>query len=47
MSQAVVRRVSIAAPEFKHFPEFPDGFRPGIMRLRRALGCNEDWHQHL
>jgi uncharacterized cupin superfamily protein len=34
-----VQRVSIAAPEFKHFPDFPDGFRPGIVRLGRLVGA--------
>jgi uncharacterized cupin superfamily protein len=37
MSATSVRRVNIAAPEFKRFPHFPDGFRPGIARLGRLL----------
>jgi uncharacterized cupin superfamily protein len=39
MSAVTVRRVNIAAPEFKHFPDFPDGFRPGIARLGKLVGA--------
>jgi uncharacterized cupin superfamily protein len=39
MSAETVRRVNIAAPEFKHFPDFPDGFRPGIAGLRKLVGA--------
>lgn len=34
-----VQRVNIAAPEFRHFPLFPEGFRPGIARLGNLLGA--------
>ena len=36
-----MRRVNIADPEFKHFPDFPDGFRPGIVRLGRLVGATK------
>jgi hypothetical protein len=39
MSATTVRRVNIATPEFKHFPEFPDGFRPGIVRVGKMVGA--------
>ena len=39
MSVATIRRVNIADPDFKHFPEFPDGFRPGIVRLGALVGA--------
>ncbi len=39
MAAKTMRRANIAAPEFKHFPEFPDGFRPGIVRLGRLVGA--------
>jgi uncharacterized cupin superfamily protein len=39
MSVETTRRVNIAAPEFKRFPDFPDGFRPGIVRLGRLVGA--------
>jgi uncharacterized cupin superfamily protein len=41
MSAVNVRRVSIADPEFRHFPDFPDGFRPGIVRLGRLVGATK------
>ena len=40
MSEEVTRRVNIAAPEFRHFPDFPEGFRPGIARLGALMGAN-------
>jgi uncharacterized cupin superfamily protein len=33
------QRVNIAAPEFRHFPHFPEGFRPGIARFGTLLGA--------
>jgi uncharacterized cupin superfamily protein len=39
MTAKSVQRVNIAAPEFKHFPDFPDGFRPGIVRLGLLMGA--------
>jgi hypothetical protein len=39
MSATTVRRVNIASPEFKHFPDFPDGFRPGIVRVGKMVGA--------
>ena len=39
MSTRTVQRVNIAAPEFEQFPDFPDGFRPGIARIGRLLGA--------
>jgi uncharacterized cupin superfamily protein len=39
MSAVTVRRVNIADPEFRHFPDFPDGFRPGIARLGKVVGA--------
>jgi quercetin dioxygenase-like cupin family protein len=39
MSTEAMRRISIAAPEFKRFPDFPDGFRPGIFRLGALVGA--------
>jgi uncharacterized cupin superfamily protein len=39
MSAVTTRRVNIAAPDFKHFPHFPDGFRPGIARLGSLVGA--------
>jgi uncharacterized cupin superfamily protein len=41
MSAVAVRRVNIADPEFRHFPDFPDGFRPGIVRLGRLVGATK------
>jgi uncharacterized cupin superfamily protein len=41
MSAVSVRRVNIADPEFRHFPDFPDGFRPGIARLGRVVGATK------
>jgi uncharacterized cupin superfamily protein len=39
MSAESVRRVNIAAPEFKRPPAFPDGFRAGILRVGRLVGA--------
>ena len=39
MSAGTERRVNIADPDFRHFPEFPDGFRPGIVRLGALMGA--------
>jgi len=39
MSETTTRRVNIAAPDFIHFPDFPDGFRPGIARLGTRMGA--------
>ncbi|HEX8752129.1 MAG TPA: cupin domain-containing protein [Solirubrobacterales bacterium] len=36
-----MRRLNIAAPEFEHDPEDPEGFRAGMARLGRALGAKE------
>jgi uncharacterized cupin superfamily protein len=33
------QRVNIAAPEFRHLPHFPEGFRPGIARFGTLLGA--------
>jgi hypothetical protein len=41
MSDGTVRRVNIADPDFKHFPDFPDGFRPGIVRVGRLVGATK------
>jgi hypothetical protein len=41
MSHGTVRRVNIADPEFKHFPDFPEGFRPGIVRVGRLVGATK------
>ena len=34
-----VQKTNIEAPEFRYFPDFPDGFRPGITRLGAAMGA--------
>ncbi len=39
MTVGSARRVNIADPEFTHFPDFPDGFRPGIVRLGARVGA--------
>jgi len=39
MSASTERRVNIADPDFRRFPEFPDGFRPGIVRLGALMGA--------
>lgn len=39
MAAKTVQRVNIAAPEFRHFPHFPKGFRPGIARLGALMGA--------
>src|SRR5262245_16820701 len=39
MNAVTTRRVNISAPDFQHFPDFPDGFRPGIVRLGRLVGA--------
>lgn len=39
MSVNALRRVNIGAPEFKHFPHFPEGFRPGILGLGKLVGA--------
>jgi hypothetical protein len=36
MSTAIAQRVSITAPDFKYFAEFPEGFRPGIPTATRS-----------
>jgi uncharacterized cupin superfamily protein len=41
MSDGSVRRVNIADPEFKHFSDFPEGFRPGIVRVGRLVGATK------
>ena len=38
-----MRRANIAAPDFTHPPELPDGFRPGIARFGALLDPEEDW----
>jgi hypothetical protein len=39
MSARSVRKVTIAAPEFKYFPDLREGFRPGIARLGALIGA--------
>jgi uncharacterized cupin superfamily protein len=39
MSATSMRRINIAALEFRRFPDFPDGFRPGIVRLGALMGA--------
>ena len=39
MTAKNVQRVNIAAPEFGHFPDLPEGFRPGIARLGMQMGA--------
>jgi uncharacterized cupin superfamily protein len=39
VSATLPRRADLAAPDFEHFPNFPDGFRPGIARFGQALGA--------
>jgi uncharacterized cupin superfamily protein len=39
MTARSVQRVNIAAPEFRYFPDFPEGFRPGIARLGALMGA--------
>ena len=39
MTAKPAQRVNIAAPEFRHSPEFPKGFRPGIARFGKRLGA--------
>jgi hypothetical protein len=34
-----MQRVNIAVPEFRYFPDFPEGFRPGIARLGMKMGA--------
>jgi uncharacterized cupin superfamily protein len=41
VSDGTVRRVNIADPEFKHFPDFPEGFRPRIVRVGRLVGATK------
>ena len=39
MTARSVKRASIAVPEFRYFPDFPEGFRPGIARLGALMGA--------
>ncbi|MGH3017455.1 MAG: cupin domain-containing protein [Gaiellaceae bacterium] len=39
MSAEYERRANIAAPEFRRFPNFPEGFRPGIARYGSLFGA--------
>ena len=39
MTDRTVQRVNIAAPDFRYFPDFPEGFRPGIARLGALVGA--------
>jgi len=39
MTARTVQKVTIAAPEFKYFPDFPAGFRAGIARLGALVGA--------
>src|SRR5262245_59972600 len=39
MSATTVRRVNIATPEFQHFADHPQGFRPGILRVGKIVGA--------
>ena len=34
-----MQRINIDEPEFRYFPDFPEGFRPGIARLGAAMGA--------
>ena len=47
MSDGTVRRVNIADPEFKHFPDFPEGFRPGTVRVGKLVGATKTGVEHL
>jgi hypothetical protein len=38
MTDKSVRRLNIAAPEFKQSTESPEGFRPGSLRLGKLMG---------
>ena len=40
MTAKNVQRLNIAAPEFRHFPDLPEGFRPGIARLGMRMGAD-------
>ena len=39
MTERTAQRANIAAPEFKHSGESPEGFRPGAVRLGTLLGA--------
>ena len=39
MTARSVQRVNISAPEFRYFPDFPEGFRPGMARLGMRMGA--------
>lgn len=39
MTARSVQRANIAVPDFKYFPDFPEGFRPGIARLGAMMGA--------
>ena len=39
MTAKAVQKVTIAAPDFTYFPDFPEGFRPGIARLGALVGA--------
>jgi uncharacterized cupin superfamily protein len=34
-----MQRANIAAPEFRHFPDSPDGYRTGVARLGEPMGA--------
>ena len=38
MTAKSVQRVNISAPEFRYVPDFPEGFRPGMVRLGTRHG---------
>ena len=39
MTAKSMQRVNIAAPEFKHFPDSPEGYRTGSVRLGTLMGA--------
>src|SRR5215204_2222025 len=39
MTVKTVQKVTIATPDFTYFPDFPEGFRPGIARLGALVGA--------
>ena len=47
MTARTVQKVTIAAPEFKYFADFPEGFRAGIARPALAHGRSDYGDEHL
>jgi uncharacterized cupin superfamily protein len=39
MTARSVQRANISMPDFRYFPDFPEGFRPGIARLGALMGA--------